>query len=138
MGFSMGILLWEMLATSLHPNANPRKIPHGDLGFGQVLAAVGWGGLTPDLNELSSLPENGATGDLRSIVTDCLNFLPEERPSSRKVKRRLQRLPRTAQKEALTRLAAFFCSLIRYNKFSYEVPCLGLIWSSNRVIQYQL
>merc|ERR1712211_185318 len=41
--FSFGVLLWEMLA---------KKHPHADLSFGQVIAAVGWAGLVPDLSQL--------------------------------------------------------------------------------------
>eukprot|EP00425_Heterocapsa_triquetra_P009521 CAMPEP_0195132914 /NCGR_PEP_ID=MMETSP0448-20130528/147803_1 /TAXON_ID=66468 /ORGANISM="Heterocapsa triquestra, Strain CCMP 448" /LENGTH=1116 /DNA_ID=CAMNT_0040170945 /DNA_START=169 /DNA_END=3519 /DNA_ORIENTATION=- len=91
--FSVGVLLWEMLA---------RRVPHCDLGFGQVLAAVGWAGLVPDMALLPPLPE-----ELRCILNTCLSFLPSERPEAKDVKRRLQRLPRVARLEALKMLQGF-------------------------------
>mmetsp|Transcript_68947 Transcript_68947/g.202386 ORF Transcript_68947/g.202386 Transcript_68947/m.202386 type:complete len:1171 (-) Transcript_68947:103-3615(-) len=91
--FSVGVLLWEMLA---------KRVPHCDLGFGQVLAAVGWAGLIPDLALLPPIPE-----ELRRILQTCLSFLPDERPSAKDVKRRLQRLPKAARLEALKMLQTF-------------------------------
>eukprot|EP00429_Kryptoperidinium_foliaceum_P068942 CAMPEP_0176069450 /NCGR_PEP_ID=MMETSP0120_2-20121206/34677_1 /TAXON_ID=160619 /ORGANISM="Kryptoperidinium foliaceum, Strain CCMP 1326" /LENGTH=1204 /DNA_ID=CAMNT_0017403087 /DNA_START=62 /DNA_END=3673 /DNA_ORIENTATION=+ len=68
--FSVGVLLWEMLA---------KQVPHHDLGFGQVLAAVGWAGAVPDMELLPpGLPE-----EIRRLLDDLLRFMPLERPSSR-------------------------------------------------------
>eukprot|EP00932_Pfiesteria_piscicida_P004616 SRR837773.14522.p3 GENE.SRR837773.14522~~SRR837773.14522.p3 ORF type:complete len:165 (+),score=32.11 SRR837773.14522:35-496(+) len=97
--FSVGVLLWEMLA---------RKVPHHDLGFGQVLATVGWAGATPDMSLLPS----GLPVEMLRLLEDCLRFMPAERPSATTARKRLQRLPRILRRRSLEALMGFIvCGL---------------------------
>ncbi|CAK0861027.1 unnamed protein product [Prorocentrum cordatum] len=91
--YSVGVLLWEMLA---------KTIPHADLYFGQVIAVVGWAGVTPDKSLLPYVPDS-----LRGLMEDCLSFLPDERPSASKAKERLQRIPRRLRLQVMQMLAGF-------------------------------
>ncbi|CAK0791715.1 unnamed protein product [Prorocentrum cordatum] len=91
--YSMGVLLWEMLA---------KTIPHANLCFGQVIAVVGWAGVAPDNGLLPHVPDG-----LRSLMKDCLSFLPDERPSASQARGRLQKIPRRLRLQVLQMLAGF-------------------------------
>lgn len=92
--FSVGVLLWEMLA---------QRLPHKSMSFAQVLGAVGWAGWTPDLAQLPVVPQ-----DLRRLVKECLAFSPSTRPLAKDAVRRLRRLAKQARSKALEVLTAFF------------------------------
>jgi len=92
--FSVGVLFWEMLA---------KKVPHHDLGFGQVLASVGWAGATPDM----SLLPHGLPQEITDLLSECLRFLPAERPTAAIVKQKTQAVPKIRRKMAVEALMGF-------------------------------
>jgi len=92
--FSVGVLLWEMLA---------KRVPHHDLGFGHVLATVGWAGAKPDMERLPS----GLIPEVRRLLNDLLRFTPTERPRASVAHRRFQRLPRALRGRAVQAVFGF-------------------------------
>lgn len=92
--FSIGILIWEMLTL---------RVPHYALSFGQVMAAVGWAGLLP---ELDVLPPQVPTLLVDAMV-QCLSFRPIARPSSKWLRTHLLRIPVLMKMQATESLAAF-------------------------------
>jgi len=96
--FSVGVLLWEMLA---------RQLPHKSLGFTEVIACVGWAGLIPDLKLLPTLAL-----DVRSLLLKCLSFSPTARPSAEDAQERFRRIRRRSRSDALRMLAAFLEGLV--------------------------
>ncbi|CAE8697364.1 unnamed protein product [Polarella glacialis] len=92
--FSVGMLLWEMLA---------RRLPHKGLSFSQVIAAVGWAGLMP---ELELVPPQ-VPARLRALMELCLSFQPSARPSSRWLRLKLLRIPWRVKVEATASLDTF-------------------------------
>jgi serine/threonine protein kinase len=96
--FSVGIILWEMLAVDQ---------PHRQLtSFGQVCGAVGWAGEIPDMDLLPPLPEE-IGHNLRSLLLSCLAFSAERRPLLDSVRASLQSLRRQNRKETLQLLQSF-------------------------------
>eukprot|EP00931_Biecheleriopsis_adriatica_P056595 TRINITY_DN33539_c0_g1_i1.p1 TRINITY_DN33539_c0_g1~~TRINITY_DN33539_c0_g1_i1.p1 ORF type:complete len:940 (-),score=179.98 TRINITY_DN33539_c0_g1_i1:69-2888(-) len=92
--FSVGMLLWEMLADSL---------PHKGLSFSQVMAAVGWAGLLPDMDLVPvQVPER-----LKALMLRCLSFVPSDRPSAAVLQQALLRVPKHVRIEAMNSLAEF-------------------------------
>jgi len=96
--FSIGVMLWEMLA--LTP-------PHRALTFGQVIGAVGWAGWMPDMDLLPLVPP-----ELKRILRRCLAFTTEGRPSARELRLQLRKLRKSAAKEAWAALNRFFGDLV--------------------------
>jgi serine/threonine-protein kinase len=97
--FSFGVLLWEMLVNG---PGGLNTLPHSGHCFGQVIASVGWAGRTPDMDLLPLLPRK-----FRSLLQQCLAFIPEERPSANIATMRLRRMPNHARNEALRALVDF-------------------------------
>lgn len=93
--YSIGVIIWEMLT---------QRLPHKGFSFGQVLAAVGWAGWSPDLSLLPAVPN-----ELHKILRESLRFVPAERPTSKDMQRRLRRIPKQARLKALGMLASFVC-----------------------------
>eukprot|EP00930_Biecheleria_cincta_P106245 TRINITY_DN995_c0_g1_i2.p1 TRINITY_DN995_c0_g1~~TRINITY_DN995_c0_g1_i2.p1 ORF type:complete len:993 (+),score=167.13 TRINITY_DN995_c0_g1_i2:197-3175(+) len=98
--YSVGVLLWEMLV---------RQIPHKEqacgkpLTFSQVMVAVGWAGLLPDMNLLpEELPQR-----LRRLLFKCLAFDAGARPTAQRLRRELAKIPREATADACSALTAF-------------------------------
>lgn len=91
--YSIGVLLWELLS---------QQMPHQDLTYGQVLAAVGWTGLTPDMGALPEIP-----ADVKKLLRQCLRFAPSDRPRAKDVQRRMRRIVEQARLRAVRMLADF-------------------------------
>lgn len=110
--FSIGVLLWEMLT---------KRLPHKGLSFGQVITAVGWASLVPDLASLPEVPEA-----LRLLISECLSFLPSMRPRALEVQRRLSSIPHRAKSAALGMLAGFMGQSEPWqgkDNGKFELPC---------------
>mmetsp|Transcript_63276 Transcript_63276/g.184924 ORF Transcript_63276/g.184924 Transcript_63276/m.184924 type:complete len:1075 (-) Transcript_63276:133-3357(-) len=91
--FSFGVMLWELLAQSL---------PHQSLTFAQVVGAVGWSGVLPEMELLPEVPPS-----LRELLLRCLGFAPADRPLAQELRPRLRRVRRQARTEAFNMLTGF-------------------------------
>jgi len=92
--FSLGSVLWETLTG---------RMPHNHLSAGQVIAAVGWGGLRPDVRLLEG------PARLRELLRCCFCFDPGRRPTAGDLRRELRAVAKEAQAGALALLSAFAC-----------------------------
>jgi len=91
--FSCGVILWETIT---------HVPPHRGLTFGQVAGAVGWAGLLPDMKLVSEVP-----GCVRTILLQCLEFRPADRPAAREVGASLREFRRQTFTEATQLVRGF-------------------------------
>lgn len=92
--YSFGVMHWEMMT---------RRVPHSGFSCGQVCAAVGWARWCPDLHPLKEHPKV-----IQELIEHCLNCRASGRPTAKEVRKRIKKIPKRANREAMDDLEEFF------------------------------
>eukprot|EP00746_Dinoflagellata_sp_MGD_P071785 gnl/MRDRNA2_/MRDRNA2_291991_c0_seq1.p1 gnl/MRDRNA2_/MRDRNA2_291991_c0~~gnl/MRDRNA2_/MRDRNA2_291991_c0_seq1.p1 ORF type:complete len:281 (+),score=35.65 gnl/MRDRNA2_/MRDRNA2_291991_c0_seq1:39-845(+) len=90
--WSFGVVLWEMQSS---------EVPHANFSRGQLIAAVGWAGLRPDLSCLRN-------ERLSRVTMACLEGSALKRPTAKALKKDLRAMKSIATKQTWEMLSGFF------------------------------
>jgi serine/threonine protein kinase len=99
--WSWGVLAWEI---------SVRQIPWSGFKSALIIAAVGYGGCSPDKHRGISMPTTTRSqADFARLVQQCFNFKPTMRPRMQELLREAEMLITRFKKETVSDISTFLC-----------------------------